>query len=92
MVEIGAQGLGSGSGSSFTIYNLQVTGGGLTLVAVAGQGGGQNNNDYSSCFDKGKMVGLTTSQVLTVTDSSSTNAGGTVALRRYIRAQAVKIV
>jgi len=92
MVEIGAQGLGSGAGSTYTAYILQTTAGGITLNAYAGQGGGQNNTDYSSCFDKGKMVGLTTSQVLTVTDSSSNNSGGVAANRRYIRAQAVKIV
>jgi len=90
--EIGASGLGSGAGSAWTAYILSVTAGGITLNAYAGQGGGQNNNDYSSCIDRGKMVGLTTSQVLTLSDTSSNGSGSITATRRYIRAQAVKIV
>src|SRR5215831_12292359 len=86
--EIGASGLGSGAGCAWTAYILSVTAGGITLNAYAGQGGGQNNNDYSSCIDRGKMVGLTTSQVLTLSDTSSNGSGSITATRRYIRAQA----
>jgi hypothetical protein len=89
--EIGAQGLVAGAGSSYSVYSLNITAGGVSLSALAGQLGGQNNNDYSSPFDKGKMVGLTTGQVLTVSDGSSNTSGAIVATRRYIRIQPVRM-
>jgi hypothetical protein len=81
--EIGGQALAVGAGGN-SLCDIAVTAGGITLGAYAGQGSGQNNSDYSSCFDKGKMVGLTASQVLTTTS-------GTRPTRGYIRVQPVRV-
>jgi hypothetical protein len=82
--EIGGQGIQIGP-STNDERGLQITAGGILLQARSGQGGGQNNNDDSSMFDKGKMIGLTTGQVLTPTVS------GTAPPRQYIRIQPVKM-
>ncbi len=79
MVEIGGEALGVGATGN-DIRQLTLTAGGITLYAAEGQGGGQNNPDYSSCFDRGHMVGLTAAEVLTPTVS------GTAPPRQYIRA------
>jgi hypothetical protein len=89
MVEIGALGLNAGPSSTYSVYALSLVAGGITLQAMAGQGGGQNNPDYSSAYDRGRMVGLTASQVLTVVDSSSNSSGAITATRRYVRAEPV---
>jgi hypothetical protein len=84
MVEIGGQGLQIGAATNDERV-LTLTAGGITLVARGGQGGGQNNNDDSSIFDKGRMTGLTASQVLTPTVT------GTSPVRAYIRAYPVSV-
>jgi hypothetical protein len=84
MCQIGGRALAIGATLGQTV-DMAITAGGTTLNAYAGQGSGQNNSDYSSCYDSGRMNGLTTSQVLT---PSGTN----VPTGAYIRIQPVKMV
>jgi len=83
MCQIGGRALAVGAGGT-TTADMSVTAGGVTLNAYCGQGGGQNNTDYSSCYDSGRMNGLTTSQVLTT-------AGANMPGGAYIRIQPVKM-
>lgn len=79
-VEIGAEGGGFGATNG---PNLTITAGGITLFAGGGGNGGGTQNMFGSLYDKGKMTGLTASQVLTPTSANTPT-------RPYIRIQPVK--
>lgn len=64
---------------------LQIAAGGITLTARQGAGGGGTEDVLASSFDKGRMTGLTASQVLTPT------VLGSATLRQYIRIQPVYV-
>ena len=82
-VEIGAAGNDAGGVASGG-PGLSLTAGGITLVAGGGGAGGGTEGVQWSLFDKGKMTGLTLSQVLTPTVVGSPT-------RQYIRAYPVSL-
>lgn len=82
-VEIGAESEGYGAAQNVI---LGLTAGGITLTAMAGGAGGGTEGIDASCYDAGRMTGLTTSQVLT-----PTSTGSVAPLRQYIRAQPVNL-
>lgn len=81
-VEIGAEGIAGGSGDN---TRMTLTAGGITLQAFGGGAGGGTEGVNYSLFDKGRMSGLTASQVLTPTTS------GAALTRQYARAQPVRV-
>lgn len=80
-VELGARGTLFSAAVQVTI---DLTAGGITLSAFQGAGGGGTEGVYGSAFDKGRMNGLTASQVLTPTVAGSPT-------RQFIRATPARV-
>jgi hypothetical protein len=81
--EIGYAGTSYGANSN---AQFSLTAGGITLAAWAGNEGGGTQNTAVSSIDKGKMVGLAASTVLTPTNGGNVGVG-----RQYTRIQPVRV-
>lgn len=80
--EIGAKRYQTASGTD--VMTLTLSAGGVALDAGVGTHGGGTEAVSGSVFDKGKMIGLTASQVLTPTVAGTPT-------RQFIRIQPVKL-